>query len=276
MKRTILSLLSVMGLVLSLDAGVVWKTKTVTDGQNKAQRNEILSTTFAQGGDVRQQFEEVKRKDNLHGEKIWWLYKNRDKTLYIVNDKEKSILPMSIDGMLQMAGALGELVKVKISDSSAKVEDLGSETIMGFPCRHVRISREYTMNMKIVVVNKTVIIQEVRDVWGSREVKGMAEIGASYLGKDLRTGFEELDQLIEKEAKLMEGVGFPLKSISRQTQFSKKGKETGTTTTTMEVLSMELKGLDAAMFELPEGYETVSLLPQEEEGGKRKKKLGIF
>lgn len=275
MKRTTLSLLLALSFALSLNAGVIWKTKTVTDGENKGQRNEILSTTFAQAGDVRQQFEEVKRKDNLHSDKIWWLFKNKDKMLYIVNDKEKTILPMSIDGMLQMAGALGEMVKVEISDSTAKVEDLGSETIMGLPCRHVRISREYTMNMKIVLIKKTVMVKEIRDVWGSRKVEGLAEIGASYLGKDMRTGFEELDKMIEKEAKMMEGVGFPLKSINRQTQFSKKGKEMGTTTTTMEVLSMEKKALDAAMFELPEGYEKVSLVPQDEEGGK-KKKLGIF
>ncbi len=275
MKRTTVSLLLALSFALSLNAGVIWKTKTVTDGENKGQRNEILSTTFAQAGDVRQQFEEVKRKDNLHSDKIWWLFKNKDKMLYIVNDKEKTILPMSIDGMLQMAGALGEMVKVEISDSTAKVEDLGSETIMGLPCRHVRISREYTMNMKIVLIKKTVMVKEIRDVWGSRKVEGLAEIGASYLGKDMRTGFEELDKMIEKEAKMMEGVGFPLKSINRQTQFSKKGKEMGTTTTTMEVLSMEKKVLDAAMFELPEGYEKVSLVPQDEEGGK-KKKLGIF
>ncbi len=275
MKKLFLSVLLVVFTALSLQAGIVWKTRTVTDSENKAQRNEVLATTFAQGGDVRQQFEEVKKKDNLHGDKIFWLYKNQEKMLYIVNDKEKTILPMSIDGMLQMAGALDELVKIEISDALATVEDLGGETVMGLPCKHVRINREYTMNMKIAIIKKTMLIKEIRDVWGSRQVEGLAEIGATFLGKDFRTGHASLDKMIEKEAKLMDGVGFPLKTVSQQTQFSKKGKEMGKTTTTMEVLSMEKKALDAALFVLPEGYEKVSLLPEQEQGGK-KKKLGIF
>jgi hypothetical protein len=177
--------------------------------------------------------------------------------------------------MLQMAGALGELVKITISDATATVEDLGSETVMGLPCKHVRINREYTMVMKIAIIKKTMMIQETRDVWGSRDVQGIGEIGAAYLGKDLRTGHDDLDALIEKEAKLMEGVGFPLKTISKQVQMSKKGKVQGETTTTTEVTSMEKKALEATLFELPQGYEKATLFPEEEEGGK-KKKFGIF
>lgn len=275
MKRLAYMTLVLIVAALSLDAGVVWKTRMVVESENKAQRNDVLSTAMAQGGDVRVQFEEVKKKDTLYSDKIWWLFKNKEKMMYIINDKEKTIMPMSVDGMLQMAGALGELVKITISDATASVEDLGTETVMGLPCKHVRINREYTMVMKIAIIKKTMMIKETRDVWGSREVQGLSEIGAAYLGKDLRTGHEALDDLIQKEAKLMEGVGFPLKTVSKQIQMNKKGKPQGETTTTTEVLSMETKGLDAAFFELPQGYQTATLFPEDEEGGK-KKKFGIF
>ncbi len=275
MKRMMLSVLLVFFSLTSLYAGVEWKTKMLVESENKSQRNEVMSTSFAQNGDVRVQFEEVKKKDTLYSDKIYWLYKNKDKMMYIVNDKEKTIMPMSLDGMLQMAGALGDLVKIEISDSTSSIEDLGSATVMGLPCKHVRITRDYTMTMKIAIIKKTMIISEVRDVWGSRQVDGLSEIGAAYMGKDFRTGHEDLDKMIETESKLMDGIGFPLKTVSKQIQKGKKGKQQGETTTTTEVLSMQTKSLDAALFLLPDGYQTVSLLPEEEEGGK-KKKFGIF
>jgi len=274
MKRSVLTVLLVIFAALSLNAGIVWKTKMLVDSSNKSQRNEVLSTTFAQNGDVRQQFEEVKKKDTLYSNDVYWLYKSKEQMLYIVNDKEKTITPMSLDGLLQMAGALGELVKITISDSTSNIEDLGTETLMNLPCTHVRITRDYTMNMKITIIKKTMIINEVRDVWGSQKVDGLDEVNAAYLGKAFRTGHSDLDELIEKEAKLMQGIGFPLKTISKQIQKNKKGKVQGESTTTTEVLSIEKKALEASLFELPVGYEKISLIPEEKEGGK--KPFGIF
>lgn len=275
MKRFLTTFMLLTFAALGLDAGVVWKTRMVVESSNKGQRNEVLSTTFAQDGDVRQQFDEVKKKDALYSDSVYWLFKNKEQMLYIVNDKEKTIMPMSLDGMLQMAGALGELVKITISDSTVEVKDLGSETVLDLPCRHVRVTRDYTMVMKIAIIKKTMVVNEVRDIWGSKQIQGLSEIGSAYMGKAFRTGHADLDKLIEKEAKLMEDVGFPLKTVSKQVQMNKKGKPAGENTTTTEVLSIEKKNLEKALFELPEGYERVSLIPEEEEGGK-KKKFGIF
>jgi hypothetical protein len=278
MKRYVCIGLMVVLAALSLNAGVVWKTRMTVDSNNKNQRNEVMSITSAQNGDVRQQFEEVKKKDALYSDQVYWLYKNKDQMMYIINDKEKTIMPMSIDGMLQMAGALGELVKIQISDQVSNAEDMGMETVLGRPCKHVRINREYTMTMKIAIIKKTFMVKEVRDIWGSRDVEGVSEIGAAYLGKEFRTGHADLDALIEKESKLMAEVGFPLKTISKQTQMNKKGKIQGETTSTTEVISIEKKSIDASLFELPQGYEKVSLIPEEAEEGKgeKKKKFGLF
>jgi hypothetical protein len=280
MKKILSVTLLVLFMAVSTFAGVEWVSKITTSAE-KGKDSEMTSHVYAQDGDVKQVFKNVsKDRRNVYIEDGYWLYKGKEDMIYLVNDKEKTVTPLSLDALLQMTAVVGELVKIQISDHQVNTETLNPETIMGYPCSHVRITSDYTMKMKIAFIKKTFQVHEVKEIWASANVKYLNEISQAFLNKDFKTGFEELDKMIEKEMAQMKKMGFPLKTVTHNIQKGKKGKVLSDTTTTMEVLEINSKSFPAAFFEIPKDYQmadsTMASDEGEESGGKKKKKFGIF
>lgn len=154
-----------------------------------------------------------------------------------------------------MTGMFGQMVKIQIKDHNIKTEVLGDETICGLPCNHVKVTTEYTMKVKIVFIKKTMKIHEVKEVWATHKMPGMDEINATYKEKDIRTGIEDLDEMIRKNMEQQKKLGFPLKVVTRNIQKNKKGKAKGETITTMEVTEIKTKSFPKSYFEIPADYE---------------------
>ena len=57
------------------------------------------------------------------------------------------VIPM--DGLLQMTGMLGQMVKIEILDHKINTEPLADETLLDYPCNHLKITTDFTMKMKI-------------------------------------------------------------------------------------------------------------------------------
>ncbi len=266
-------------------AGVEYVSKITTTSDKKSMNYEMTSTLYAQDGDVKQVYKNVPKSQRaIIMEDGYWLYKGKENTLYIVNDKEKTVTPMSLDAMMQMAGMAGQLVKIEISDHQVKTEDLGKENVLGFSCDHIRITSEYTMLMKIAFIKKTMHINEVKDIWATNDLKFVQDINRAFYEKDFKTGWEDLDKMIEREMKVMKKIGFPMKTVTHTIQKNKKGKVGSDQTTTMEILEMKANSFPASFFEVPKDYQKASMMPGEEEGEeegdgdtpKKKKKFGIF
>jgi hypothetical protein len=206
---------------------------------------------------VKQVFTGVpKRERDRYIEDGYWLYKGKDETIYIVNDKKKTITPLSLEGLQQLGSVAGGIVKIQILDHKAETQWLKNERILGLPCRHLKIISDYTLKIKIALIKKTVIVHQEREIWASTAVRGMKGIAQPFLRKEFKTGFPELDKMIEAETQRMKTMGVPLKSVTHTVNKNKKGKVTGDTTTEMEVTSIKSKKLDATMFELPLDYKT--------------------
>jgi hypothetical protein len=273
-KRIFVLLVIVFTLTAFSFAGIEWQStiKTVVQ-KGKVKGNDIVTHVYAQDGNVKQVFEGVTNENMFYAQDSYWLYKADEDNVYIVNDKNKEYMVISIDGLLQMTGMVGQLVKIKIKDQVVNSEKLPNEKIEGYDCTHLKIDSQYTMKMKITIFKKTMKINEVKEIWATTEIPGLKDINKAYMNKDYKTGFEDLDQLIQEQMKQQKKIGFPMKVVTHSTNLGKKGKKVvSETITTMTVGKIKSKKFSKDFFEVPSGYEHVQ--GPWDKGDK--KKLGIF
>ena len=155
--------------------------------------------TYAQGGNVKQVFEGVVNETMFHFQDGYWLYKADEDDIYIVNDKKYNYMVIPLDGMLQMTGMLGQLVKFEILDHTINTEVLPEETLLGYPCNHLKVTTDYTMKIKIAFIKKTMKFHKVDEIWSTDKIAGLDEISSGFLKKDFKTGIPDLDEMIQKE-----------------------------------------------------------------------------
>ena len=279
--RSLLLMAQLMTATLMFGAGIEWKTVVRTEPP-KGKPSVMTITSAAQDGNVRQDFEmESGKAAPLQGKNMYWLFQASDRMLYVVDTKEKTITPMSLDQMMAMAQAMGQVVRIEIEDYSVKREAMPDATVLGHSCRHVRLVSDYTMKMKIAFIKKTVRVHQDREIWGCPQLAGMDQVADAFRSKEWKTGLKDLDDLIAKEMAAMGDLGFVLKQVTLEEQFSKKGKSQGVTRTTMEVTELSPKTFDASYFALPEGYRMAAAPggePEEQEAEEEdapKKKRGL-
>ena len=182
---------------MSAFAGVEWRTKTVTEAQAKGQSNTIVMQVFASGGNVKQVFESVADENEMFQKGSYWLFKAADSTLYLVNPAEKTYSRLPMNAMMQMAGVVGKLVKIKIKNPVVNKEKLGTATVLGYPCLHSKQLMEYDMEVKIAIIKSKSHVKIEKEIWSTPKFKGMAEMAEAFRFRDFKTGMEDLDNLIE-------------------------------------------------------------------------------
>ncbi len=258
MKKISLLLIVSLLLTCTIFAGVQWTSTITAKSTDKKANNQIISVVSAEKGNLKQAFTSVPSKSMVYIKEGYWLYKVDKYLIYIVNDKEKTYMALSLDDLLQMAGMFGQMVKMEVTDQSVNTEVLPAETVLGFSCNHIRITSDYTMKVKIVFIKKTMTIHEVKEIWATPEMTGLNEINKSFLKKNFKTGIADLDALIQKQIAQQKNLGFPLKTITQQIQKGKKGKVEVESTTTMEVTDIKAASFPASFFEIPAGYKEIN------------------
>jgi hypothetical protein len=256
--KKIISLVIVIWLftVFSL-AGIEWTSSIKTTGKGKKANNDIDAQTYAQGGNVKQVFKGVVNEDMFRFQDGYWLYKIKEDNIYIVNDKKFNYMVIPMDGLLQMTGMLGQLVKIEILDHTINTEVLPEETLLGYPCTHLKVTTDYTMKLKILIVKQTIDVHEEKEIWGTTQVPGFDDISPGFLKKDVKTGIPDLDEMIQKEMEQQKKIGFPLKIITNTIHKDKKGKVKDESTTTMTVTKINAKDFPKSFFEVPANYDRV-------------------
>ena len=254
MKRSFIVVLLVIFAATAF-AGVEWRTKTVTEAQAKGQSNTIVMQVCASGGNVKQVFESVADENEMYQKGSYWLFKADDSTLYMVNPAEKTYSRLPLNAMMQMAGVVGKLIKIKIKNPVVNIEKLGSEAVLGYSCLHSKMLMEYDMEVKIAIIKSKSHVKVEKEVWSTPKIKAMAEMAESFRFRDFKTGYEDLDNLIETQMKAEAELGFPLKMITVNTSIDKKGNAKEQSRQTMEVLSVGSKNFSASFFQIPAGYE---------------------
>lgn len=259
MKKTIFVIFLIFIFAMAAFAGVEWRARTLTQAEAKGQSNTIVMQVYAAGGNVKQVFESVAYENEMFQKGSYWLFKADDSTLYLVNPAEKTYSRLPLNAIMQMAGVVGKLVKIKIKNPVLNSEKLGMETILGLPCQHSKLLMEYDMEVKIAIIKSKSHEKIEKEVWSTPKFKGMAEVAEAFRFRDFKTGMEDLDNLIETQMKAEAELGFPLKMITVNTSIDKKGRAKEKSRSTMEVLSLGSKKFPASFFEIPVGYEEKSL-----------------
>ncbi|TFG80250.1 MAG: DUF4412 domain-containing protein [Chrysiogenales bacterium] len=255
MKKTIFVIFLIFIFAMTAFAGVEWRARTLTQAAAKGQSNTIVMQVFAAAGNVKQVFESVAYENEMFKKDSYWLFKADDSSLYLVNPTEKTYSRLPLNAMMQMAGVVGKLVKIKIKNPVLNSEKLGMETILGLPCQHSKLLIEYDMEVKIAIIKSKSHEKIEKEVWSTPKFKGMAEMAEAFRFRDFKTGMEDLDNLIEAQIKAEAGLGFPLKMVTVVTSIGKKGNAKEKSRTTMEVLSLGSKNFPASFFEIPADFE---------------------
>jgi hypothetical protein len=254
MKKPLFMMLLVLIFTASSFAGVEWRARTVTQSEAKGQSNTVVMQVCAGGGNVKQIFESVAYENEMFQKGSYWLFKAADSSLYMVNPAEKTYSKLPLNSMMQMAGVVGKLVKIKIKNPVVNMEKLGTETVLGYPCQHSKLLMEYDVEVKIAIIKSKSHEKVEKEAWSTPKFKAMEEMAETFRFRDFKTGMEDLDNLVEQQMKAEAGLGFPLKMITVTTSIDKKGNAKEKSRQVMEVLSLGSKSFPASFFEIPEGY----------------------
>ena len=179
MKKTIFVIFLVFILAMTVFAGVEWRARTLTQSETKGQSNTIVMQIYAAGGNVKQVFESVAYENEMFQKGSYWLFKAADSTLYLVNPAEKTYSLLPMNAMMQLAGVVGKLVKIKIKNPVVESEKLGVETVMGYPCQHSKLLMEYDMEVKIAIIKSKSHEKIEKEVWADPQVQGHGRNGRS-------------------------------------------------------------------------------------------------
>lgn len=184
------------------------------------------------------------------------------KTFYMVSPKEKTYMKWDMESMMGMAGAMGGVMQMRVSDP--KVETLldeAGEPILGYPTRHYKFRTAYRMAMNVMGFRNEMTTYKEEETWTTTALD-VAALGA-WLSRMPRTQNAELDKLVQAEMAKMRGM--PLRTLSIQTTIDGQGK-TNTTRSVMTVTEIRKIGAGEVDVEIPPDYRELSLFqPQDSE-----------
>ena len=190
------------------------------------------------------------------GEKgSYLLTQDSGKTFIMVLPKDKSYMKWDMDSMMNMAGAMGNMMQMKISDPKIEtVLDEAGPTLLGYPTRHYMFRTSYRVSMNVMGFKNESSVSKDEESWTTTKLN-LSVLGA-WAGKMPKTSNEDLDQLIQAEKGKMKGI--PLKTLSIQTTTDSQGKAS-VLKSSMEVTEIKKVGADAVSFDVPSDYQEMSL-----------------
>jgi hypothetical protein len=233
-------------------AGIHYTADTRSEGEGQKQRTVVEA--WVDGGKAMILFKEADTPVTEKG--TYLLTSDGGETLYLVDPAEKTYAEWDLEAMLETIGAvmqsMGPMLNLKIDN--VKVTRLGQEggpALHGLATTHTTYRTEYDMTIKVMGMSRANHVETTQEVWSTTELDA-AGLGV-WLRKAPATGFEELDELVNAEMAQLQG--FPLKSVATSVTTGQKGKRSTTTTTTMEVTSLDASAsVPDSTFGLPEGY----------------------
>jgi len=240
-------------------AGIHYRAVTRTEAENQKPTT-IETEAWIEGESAKVAFTESANPVAPAGTYI--LTRDGGKTVVLVNPEEKTWAEWDLEAMLGAVGAvfqsMGPMLNFTISNVA--VEKLAEEpggSMHGLPTTHYRYRTSYDMEMKVIGIRRANSVDQVQDVWSTDALTDVA-LGL-WLRKAPKTGFEDIDGLIEAEMSTVHGV--PLKMESVSTMTGEKGKRSSVTRTSMEVTELE-RGVSVppATFEIPAGYTRTEMM----------------
>lgn len=261
MKRLYAALLVSFLFVSPVLAGIEITMRSMAegDGQTKGRAqaaNSVIRMTAA-GEKARIDF--VEGQSPGLADDGYIMTKDAGKTFIMVSPKDRTYMKWDSDAMMGMAGAMGDMMKMQISNPKIeKVLDENGPSILGYPTRHYKFRTSYRMSMSMMGFKNEMDIVKDDETWTTTKLD-ISSLGA-WLNKKIKTQNAEMDKLIALEQDKMSGL--PLKTISIQTTTDNQGKTTVTRSST-EVTS--IRNVGNVVADIPADYQEVNLLETADE-----------
>ncbi|MEI7880483.1 MAG: DUF4412 domain-containing protein [bacterium] len=253
-KKTIVTLVACAWSIQSF-AGYQITVKSASDaahhGKKGPDHSVVQMTTDS--NKVRIDFKEGEAPGASNGSYL--LSQDNGKTFIMVLPKDKTYMKWDMDSMMNMAGTMGNMMQMKVSDPKIEIVlDEAGPALLGYPTRHYKFHSSYRMSMSVMGFKNESSISKIEETWTTTQLD-LAPFGI-WAGKTPKTNNEGFDQLIRVEKSKMKGI--PLKSLSIQSNADSQGK-TNIVKSSMEVTEIKTVGSTAVSFEIPENYKEMSL-----------------
>jgi Domain of unknown function (DUF4412) len=252
-------------------AGVIFVAKTSAEGARNATAQDVVVKGWAAGDKAKVVFQESANPMAKQG--FYMLTRDSGKTVVMVDPEDKTYYKWDVDSLMGMMGAASKMINITISNP--KVELLSQEpggTIAGMPTTHYRYRTSYTQAMKIMMFKRSARVVKEEDLWATPQLGDLA-LGIYLRRTPPKTGNEDFDRLMRAEMSKVKG--FPLKTRTVMTQTDDKGRAE-TTTTVMEVTSLETAPVPESTFEIPAGYKETEMMPSGGDGEGKEKPANPF
>lgn len=241
----------IAGLVLfalPLAAGITYEFKSTTSGQAGGT---LAGNTCIEGDNVRIEF--TTGDDLVFRSGSTLISRDGGKSFQVLDPDTRTYYDFAIDDLLKTAGtvlqAMGGMVKMSLTNQKVDVREAGpGETIEGYPTRKYVMNSSYDLSMKLLGSTTNSKVETTAETWVTDKIP--AEYMTFVHQKGLKTGFEDLDKLIEAQSGKIKG--FALRQV--MTTRTSSGKKTQTATTTTTISGIKTAPAPASLFEIPAGY----------------------
>lgn len=146
--------------------------------------------------------------------------------MYMINDQQKSYAEMDLKKMREQ----GAKMRTESAKEPWVVKKLGKETVNGYSCQHVLVTRAGDKSES--------------EWWTSKDIAGLSYESMKGL---MRRGGQDGDEGIMKSLRDADADGFVVKLVTHE-------KNNPTPLSTMELTKVEKKSLPGSLFEIPPGY----------------------
>jgi hypothetical protein len=231
-------------------AGVTYDFHSETVGLQQAV---VDGTVAVDGPNVRMSM--------VHGDGIVFkdgttlLSRDGGKTLAVYDASAKTFFEIGLDDLTaSAAGMLKNLpVKVDFSNPVVKVQKAeAGRRVEGYPAEKSVVDATIDINIDMSGRKMTSKMSMHSENWTTGALGTVG--GNIFQQRNVRTGIDALDKLIEAQSSSLEGR-FPLKQMTT-VHLIQNGHDISTTTTT-SVTNIKQKALDASTFAAPAGYRRV-------------------
>lgn len=185
-----------------------------------------------------------------------YMISNDGKTILLVNPKEKTYSKLDMEALLKMAQSLGGMMEMKVENPKAtNARGTQDMAVAGLPAKHYVMDTSYTLKVKVLFMKSSSQVSSHKDLWYTESFPVM--VMDYFQAKSVKTGFGELDKLIELEKTKVPGVLVKSKTTSENKD--DKGKVTKNYDE-FEITAWEKASLGADLFQVPAGYKETPML----------------
>lgn len=246
-------------------AGYYYESVSVTKNEKGKTMDEMVVKGWVDGPKALVEFDS-KQKEGPFGSGSYWVTSDAGETIYWVNPKDQTYSEFDLEELMSAAGQamemldqMGGMVKMEFTDAShEKLGEGPGGSILGYPTTHYRYKSGYTMNMKIMGMNRGQRVDMEGEIWTTDALDASGFLVWLRPDRNLKTGFDELDEMINAQTSSISG--FPLKSVVESTMTGEKGKSR-TTISTTEVTTLREESTGDVSFSVPSGYRETEMIP---------------